>query len=370
MIFPHCRENQFSQLLFSINNSNKVILLSGPMASGKTYSVKYYLSTLDKELFKSSHVYCDNGDKIADVLTETTNQLLDKPIKKRINSFRQFLKVFISTEFNYKAVVVFDSFDLLEDESTELLKGAIAINDSKILKNFVFIFITHVNPAYFQIDPFEVFNVLFESYTIKEIEKIILSYYGENQSNEELGIMIRKIISIAEPITKDLRDLIFIAHTVIKSNIEQNMVGKEVLNALEIMRTQKICKTNGLSTMASILLLALYIASKTSPLSDLMKFARSIKKRRKTTKLIEEHDYVSLERVFAISKALIYSHIDGIEFDYSAYTALQQLSDLELIEIRGDLFKEPKLKNLATEAEITSIAEKLDIQIHEYVSEK
>ena len=101
-----------------------------------------------------------------------------------------------------------------------------------------------------------------------------------------------------------------------------------------------------------------------------MKFARSIKKRMKTTKLIEEHDYVSLERVFAISKALIYSHIDGIEFDYSAYTALQQLSDLELIEIRGDLFKEPKLKNLATEAEITSIAEKLDIQIHEYVSEK
>ncbi|KAH0788772.1 hypothetical protein GPJ56_007454 [Histomonas meleagridis] len=364
MEHPICRQEQYAKLLYSLKSGSKIILLSGPVSSGKTITVNFLIDQV-KDTTRCVHLYCDTGDTISDVLTSMVQQLSDEETKiKKISSFQQITK-YVNDEV--ETIIVFDSFDLLEDGANDLLAQSIAVIDSHILTNFTFIFVTHVNPSFFRIDPFSITNIIFPAYDKPELEQIILSAYNK-EDDESFGVLVRKIITISEPMTKDIRDIIFICHSV--SGAPQKTIGKEILKCLDTMRIQKVCRIDGLSTVASVILLAVYIASKTSTTSDLMRFARSLKKKRRSTKLLEDHEYVSLERVFAISKALFYSHLFEIDFDYSAYLQVQQLERLALIEIRGDIYREPKLKCLANEQEISTIAANLDIHVHEYVTEK
>lgn len=366
---PLCRENQFKQLSQAVFNNFRLIIVSGPVSSGKTTTVKRFFDQILKENqnVRCSHVYIDVGNTISDVLSKVANQIGN--INRRIRTF-QNLEQYID-DSNKKTLIAFDSFDLLGDANAlALFTQAEAIVDSKSMPNFTFIFITHVNPGLLLKLPLSFYSIQFPAYNNCEIEKIVSSYI---QVNEQMPSLIKKILEIVGPITVDIRDIIFIAHKISRfTKLTQNELAQISIRTLNKMRSQQTCRINDLPTLASFILLALYIGTKTSVMSDLMRFARSLKKKKKRSVLFEKNDYVPMERVIALTKALIYSHSDKkIDFDYAGYIQIQNLADLELISIRGDLFGgEAKLVNMASEQEIFAIAQKFNIRIDEYVSEK
>ena len=363
---PICREDQFNQLYQEVLFNTRIIFVSGPISSGKTTTVKMLFDQLnDSQEMKCAYVFIDNDDSISDVLSEAGTQILQT--KKKFMNFHSFvnhMKTFTTT----RALIAFDSFDLLGENAHTLFTQALAIVDLNILPNFSFIFISHVNPAYLSLNPLIFTNICFPAYQKHEIEEIITSYYS---SNNHIDDLVRKIYMIVSSITTDIRDIIFIAHTLSKlKDLNSPEFGRAVLQTLNKMKVQKTSRISDLPTLASAILLALYIASKTTPMSDLMRFARTLKKRKKKIVLLENHDSVPLERVLAITKALLFSHLDKMDVDYSFYIQIQNLSDHELISIKGDIYNEPKLSLLATEQEILTIAQKLNIHIEEYVTEK
>ncbi|OHT00072.1 hypothetical protein TRFO_33307 [Tritrichomonas foetus] len=361
---PHCREDQFKQLYQEITFNTRLILISGPVSSGKTTTVKSLFEHLkEKENMHCAYVYIDTGDTICDALSEASSQLMQ--MKRRIRNFYSFSQVVPADD--QRRVVAFDSFDLLGDNAVNFFNQATAVIDSNMMPNVTFLFITHVNPAFITSNPLSYTNITFPAYKRFEIEEIVASYYS---SNDHLPILIKKIISIVSPVSTDLRDIIFITHTLSNANLANDELGKVALQTLNKMRSQKTSRINELPTLASAILLATFIASKTTVTSDLMRFARTLKKRKKKIVLLEKNELISVERVIALTKALLYSHLDKSEFDYAGYVQIQNLIDLGLLSMRGDIYGEPKLSLLATEQEIFAIAQKLNIRIDEYVSEK
>lgn len=365
---PLCRENQFKQLSQAVSHNFQLIIVSGPVSSGKTTTVKCLFDQFKEDpTIQCAHIYIDTGDTITDVLSEVAYQV--GSITKRIRTFQILAQNINDTD--KKILIAFDSFDLLGDSNAlSLFTQAEAIVDSQILPNITFIFITHANPGFLLNLPLSFFNIQFPAYTNNEIEEIVSSYYS---SNSNLPSQIKRILDIVSPITVDIRDIIFIAHTISRfTKLTQNELAQISIRTLNKMRSQQTCRINDLPTLASFILLALFIGTKTSVTSDLMKFARSLKKKKKKVVLLEKNEYVSIERVIALTKALLYSHYDRkIDFDYSGYVQIQNLADLELVSIRGDLFGgEAKLVNMATEQEIFTIAQKFNIHLDEYISEK
>ena len=365
---PLCRENQFNQLFQAVSHNFQLIIVSGPVSSGKTTTIKCLFDQYKKDpTIHCAHVYIDTGDSITDVLSEVAYQIGN--ITRRIRTFQNLAQLI--NEPDKKTLIAFDSFDLLGDTGAlSLFTQAEAIVDSKSIPNFTFIFITHANPGFLLNLPLSFFNIQFPAYTKSQIEDIVSSYYS---SNENLPSQIKKILEIVGPITIDIRDIIFIAHTISRfTKLTQNELAQISIRTLNKMRSQQTCRINDLPTLASFILLALFIGTKTSVASDLMKFARTLKKKRKKAILLEKNEYVPIERVIALTKALLYSHYENkIDFDYAGYVQIQNLADLELISIRGVLFGgEAKLVNLATEQEIFTIAQKFNIHLDEYISEK
>lgn len=371
---PLCRDEQFHRLFQAIDHDFRLILLTGPISSGKTTTVKSLFDQL-KEREKAhefstlqfAHIYIDTGATIADALSEVAYQIGN--ITKRIRTFQLLDQVI--NDNNKKTLICFDSFDLLGDSiASALFTQAQAIVSSQLLPNFVFIFVSHVNPMYLTPLPLTFLNISFPAYKKEEIEEIVTSYYPDN---EKLPTRLKKILDIVGSITTDIRDIIFIAHTISRfEELTQNELTQISIRTLNKMRSQQTCRINNLPTLSAFILLALYIGSKTSVQSDLMKFARALKKKRKkTSSLLEKNDTVPLERIIALTKALIYSHYDNkIDFDFAGFVQIQNLLELDLISIRGSLLGgDAKLVNLATDQEIYTLAQKYNIRIDEYVSE-
>jgi hypothetical protein len=124
---------------------------------------------------------------------------------------------------------------------------------------------------------------------------------------------------------------------------------------------------NDLARTASALLLVVYIGSETSSSSDLLRFARKIQKKNRQPRMLEEHDTIPVERDFALAKSIIYAHLGQFETDFSLHLQLQKLVELGLLEIRGDIYSDPRVKCLASEQEATAVVHSSDTHIHEYV---
>jgi hypothetical protein len=127
-------------------------------------------------------------------------------------------------------------------------------------------------------------------------------------------------------------------------------------------------RINDLARTAAALLIAVYIGSRTSIASDLLRFARTVQKRKREPKLQEEHDAIPVERAYALAKSIIYSHLGDFDTDFSINLQLQKLAELGLIELRGDIYGDPRVKCLASEQEVNAVARVYEIQLHEYLT--
>jgi len=363
-MIPLCREHQYQQIYEAISSGVSIIVVSGPMSSGKTTTIDSICSK-DNLPFKTSHVFCDCGMEISDIYSQIAKSMGSSEKKPR--SIRALVE---SIESSDHTAVFLDSFDLLDNIANDLYISLYSAIESGVMNNITLVFVSRSHPSHFVSDPISSFNIDFPAYSRSQIEKVVLSYHN-NKEDTILQAKIRRVIDICEPITKDIRDIIFVSHKMSKSKLNpgDTEFGTQIIMELKQMRTQKECRVIGLSKTARIILLSIAIASKTSSVSDLMRFSRSIKRNRNHTKLLEEHEFVNLERVFAISKAIIFHHFDSFEIDISAYLALQKLVALGLIDIRGDIKVDAKIKCLASEIEIHSVSKTLGVDFTAYTLE-
>lgn len=356
-----CREQQCLELKDAIDVGEFLIIVSGPASSGKTTSVKAVVKST--EATRKAHIFCETGDLIPDVLTEIATQVTGIEQKRRsVSQFSKFVQLCRGED--QRTIVVLDSFDLLEKTAPILFSKLDGLKDSNLLPAFTFIVVTHVSPQSFITAPLAYFNVLFPAYRKNEIVKILKTTLKEQEP-----VNLKKVIDICAPITCDLRDIIFVAHTLADLTKPAKDLGPEIRHILDSMRSQRISRINDLAQTAAALLIAMYVASRTSILSDLMRFARTVQKRRKKPKLLEEHEIIPVERVFALAKAIIHSHLGDFETDFSLHLQLQKLVSLGLAEMRGDPFVDPRVKCLATDHEVSALAGVYDIHLQEYLAE-
>jgi hypothetical protein len=309
----------------------------------------------------SAHIFCDTDNLICDVLTGVITQLTyEEQRPKSVSSIGKFLN---RCPRDLRAVVAFDSFDLLESEAHVLFKQIEAIVDQRLLPMYSFIFVTHVDPQFFCATPLSFFNILFPVYTKSDIVAIV------SDTLHRPDRILLQVVDICAPISRDIRDIIFVVHT-LGPDIEKPaaLLARQVLTILDSMRTQQMSRVNDLARTAAALLIAVYIGSRTSIASDLLRFARTVHKRKREPKLQEDHDTIPVERAYALAKSLIYSHLGDFDTDFSLNLQLQKLAELGLLELRGDLYGDPRVKCLANEQEVNAVARVYDIQLHEYLT--
>lgn len=372
---PLQREELYDQLISAITYGNRVIVITGPISSGKTFTLKHFQNVY-KDVFNFAHIMCETGDTPHEIYTQIYSQLSEQDApSKKVRSFHQFASVFAKAP---KSIVILDSFDLLDSYASSMFSTINASIDCNILPQFHYIFVTHTVPTTFISEPYRLFHILFPPYYRFDVMEIIKANHPFHE-NKDFDILLKRIMDIAEPLSTDIRDLMFLSYQLIKDNVaidEENAhnfkkFDAKVIKVLGTMKMQQTCRIFDLSSMADAILLSSYITSRTTIVADYVRFAPSLaKKKKKRPNLFETNEYVSIERVIAVAKAIAHSHIDDFVFDSSIYTQIKRLIDLELVEMRGDFFGDPKLKCLATEQEIVSIAESHEISLAEYISQK
>jgi excinuclease UvrABC helicase subunit UvrB len=73
---PVRREQQFMEIVNAIEYQEHIIIVSGPISSGKTFTVTSVIERFrDPERMLTAHVFCDTENIIADVLTDAIAQL-------------------------------------------------------------------------------------------------------------------------------------------------------------------------------------------------------------------------------------------------------------------------------------------------------
>jgi hypothetical protein len=60
--------------------------------------------------------------------------------------------------------------------------------------------------------------------------------------------------------------------------------------------------------------------------------------------------------------------LSAFETDFSMALQLQKLVDLGLLELRGDIYGDPRIKCLASEQEVTAVARVYGFELHEYLA--
>lgn len=363
MLPPLCRESQFGEVSRAVELGERLLVLSGPVSSGKTVTIKAFLQSLPSDVLRA-HVLCETGDTISDVLTETVRQVIGQEVRRRsVSKVSKLVQAIGGSDV--RTVVVFDSFDLLEKVALDLFKKIEAVCDMCVLPCVTFVVATHVSPQHFAMNPLAVYNVVFPGYNRGEIVKIVGTTLGEIEA-----VRLSGIIDICSPMTCDVRDVIFVVHSIGSAEMTKAELGKRVLDVIDAMRSQRMSRISDLANSAAGLLIAIHIASRTTLTSDLLRFARTRQKKSRKTKMLEEHEYVPLERVFALAKALIYSHLGGFESDFSMRLQLHKLISLGFVEMRGDVFLDPSVRSFASEHEVFALAGQCDVRLDEYLSEK
>ena len=364
MDLPVCRERQFQEIIDAIESGIHLILMTGPISSGKTTCINSILKSDFLKMNKIS-IFCDSEQDASIVYTKIVQKL--KPDSPK---FPKSFKTFYEAVFDIPKTLIFiDSYDLLKKNRHEVLDQFITATQSNLLPNLFFIFAARSLPSKVIVDPFATYFVNFPPYTQDEIVEIITSFHP-NAEDESFDRYLRSILKASIRITKDLRDIIYISYQMMKktTNFDDDNFSKEVVQQLGDMKKQVQGRVHNLPNLARALLLGSYVAMHTNALSDLMRLTRSTKKVKKGVSLTEEHEFVPLERILAITKALVFHHMQEFEFDYAVFIQLENLVHLGLLDIRGDIRFSPKAKCLATKKEIDYVAKTLSIDIDMYVA--
>jgi hypothetical protein len=181
--------------------------------------------------------------------------------------------------------------------------------------------------------------------------------------------VVGPVVDICAPLSCDIRDIVFIVHRLSDENEKGRAAfGRQVLGIWDTMKTHQISRVNELSRTAAALLLGVYIGSRTSIASDLRRFARTVQKKGKEPRMYEDHDTIPVERAYALAKAIICGFLGEFQTDFSLNLQLQRLVELGLVELRGDIYGDPRVKCLASEQEATSVARVYEIPLHEYLA--
>ena len=363
MDFPVCREKQLQEIVDAIDCGIHLLLLTGPISSGKTTCVKSIMKS-DLLNMQKSYIFCDSHQD-ATVIYSKITQKLKPDLPNSPKSFRTFFEHVLDVP---ETIIFIDSFDLLKKSKHDVFNKFYTACKANVLPNLYFVFITRSIPSKVVIDPLNVYFISFPPYTESEIVEIITSFHP-NAGEESFDNYLKCIMKASLKITKDLRDIIYISYQMKKKEIafDDDNFSKEVVQQLGNMKKQVQGRVSNLPILARTLLIGSYIAMKTNNLSDFMRLTRSDKKIKKGTQLNAEHEFVPLERILAITKALIFHHLDAFEFDYAVFIQLENLSHLGLLEIRGDIRYNPKAKCIATQKEIECVAKSLSIDIEMYL---
>lgn len=361
---PLCRENQYNEIVSALSAGIRLIVISGPTSSGKTSTIQSICKRDDLNM-KKHHIFCETDMELGAFYTKLASGFADKERKPR--SFQQFIEFFESAS---PSVIFIDSFDLLGEVGKQIFATFKSAVEGNLLPSFSFVFSSRVSPINFTSDPLSVFNIDFTPYSDSEIMQIVRTA-GKNTDTDEFIEYLEKVIQVSRPLTHDIRDIIYITFKLEKSEVrpEDKLFPKIILNELRSIRDSVQSRIVDLPKIGCLLLVAAFIASKTSSLSDVAHLTRASKRGRKQKTYLQPHEYVSLGRIMAISKALDFHHCDNFEFDYAAYIQLQNLQSLKLIEIRGDIRHDPKIKILATEDEVKSVGLNVEIDVQYYISD-
>ena len=363
MEIPVCREKQFQSIIDAIDCGIHLIAITGPMSSGKTTVINKIIET-DFLKMNKFMVFCDSQNDSSNIYSKIISTI--KPdVGKLPKSFRAFYELAIDIS---PSVIFIDSFDLLNQDGRDVFDKFYAACSSNLLPNLYFVFCARSLPSKFITDPSIVYCIDFPPYKEDEFMQIVTAIHP-NAEEDNFERYLKSIIKACVTITKDVRDIIYITYQMHKKSIDPDdpAFSKAVVEELREMKKQVEGRVNNLPRLTRALLLGSYIAMKTSALSDLMRLTRSSKRNRKGTTLTEEHEFVPLSRVLAITKSLIFNHMDNFEFDFAVFIQLQNLVDLGLLEIRGDIRGDPKAKCLATQSEVQYVADTLYIEIDQYV---
>ena len=365
---PKCRESQFHKIVDALLAGVRALVITGPMSSGKTITVDSIISSNVLEC-KAIHAYCETGLTLKDLFQRLAGLL--KKQDRKIKTFQTFFDEFKDYE---KTVIFFDSFDLLQDVARDAFLTFQAAVDSNLLPQFSFVFISRQNCSFFSSDPLQVFFVDFQSYSVDQIRQIVMNS-KEHDDPEAFEAFLNRAVKVCEPVTHDVRDIIYITYKSIKDqeeikNEDDTHFTKRIVHDLRDTRIQESSRVTDLARAAGLILLATYIGCKTSPASDLLKLSRTAARSRKHQTLKEAHEFVPLGRVFAITKALNFHHTDNFDFDFGVNIQLNTLLEKNLIEVRGDPRTDAKVRILATDDEVEDVAENLGIDLDNYTGEE
>lgn len=361
---PCAREKQYEEIKNAIMAGVKLIVATGPVSTGKTTVIEA-LCKDDTLPFQKIHVFCDSQmpEKMVYInISEKINKNAQTP-----KSFKAFVSMY---ENNGPTVVFIDSFHLL-DSARDLYSTLSAAIDNDLIPNFTFVFVARSTPTNFTSYPMNLYPVDFPGYSIDELVQITVRVLP-SLDNEEAIERINKIIDTAQTTTKDVRDIIFITHKLMKTadTLSEKEFFFGVVKELREMRAAKVVRVSNLPKLGKAILLASYIAMKTNVQSDLLRLTRASKRTKRITTFSEHHELVPLERILAIAKSLIYHHIDNFEADFAVNIQISNLVELGLLELRGDIRGDPKAKCLATDAEVVAAAKTLHIDLSVYTSEQ
>ncbi|EAX97755.1 hypothetical protein TVAG_080150 [Trichomonas vaginalis G3] len=361
---PVQREKQFEQIVEAIQCGIRLITISGPISSGKSTTIDAICKS-KKLTMKKVHVYCDGESEYGDLYGRITDLFTETP--KRPKSFRTFYEYMQDAP---KSVIFIDSVELLGENARDLFTSVSAAVQSNLLPNITFVFSSRMPIKRMTSYPLDVFDIEFPAYTSEDIKKIIPVLHPKAK-DPNFDSYIDKILFLCQTITRDIRDIIYIAFKVVGNTVqpEDPNFGVIVISELSQMKAQKECRVSNLPKLTKTLLLASYIACRTTIQADIARFTRAAKRPRKGVIYSEKYEFVPLERILAISRALVFYHCDDFECDYAVYIQLQNLVDLGLIEIRGDIRMTPKVRCLAPEFEVHYVAKTLGIDLDMYAGE-
>lgn len=349
---PIFREEETRQIVEAILCGVHVTIATGPPSTGKSTVTKYLMSEespIKREGFRVLLVPCDN-DSTESSITATLSEQIG------VKNSRSFKRL----ELPEKSVVIFDSFDLI-DEAADIF----AALEPKF-ESIQCVFFTRVMPSSIVTGSTVYFTVIFAQYKREQLQELAAKTH-QSYGDPEFMKFVRTVVTTSIPFTKNLRDIIYLCHRIGKGENGYSVKPVDIHRELMRMRQQSLSRVTDLPLVCCALLFAGFIASRTSPAADLLRFSRTLSKK-KRKKFMEFRDYVALERVIAIARSIGYNHLDIENFDFSLYVSLRRLVDSGLLEIRGDFREDPKVRCCASEMEVSHLAKKCGFDIDVYTT--
>ena len=110
---PICREKEFDHIVEALQAGVRLIVMTGPMSSGKTTTIQRIISSNILDC-STIHIFCETGMDQKEFYQNLSNMVAKT--EKYIKTFPTFFDAFLKWE---KTVIFFDSFDLLQDSDRQ-----------------------------------------------------------------------------------------------------------------------------------------------------------------------------------------------------------------------------------------------------------